>query len=209
MIKSGKMYILEKDSFFNEYFSKTGDDYQIDHLNEALKYVPNFGTALDVGANYGSWTRHMAKKFNNVYSFEPVDKIYQCLVKNVEEMKNVKLYNNAVGEKRKMVAVGKGKRYDNAGCSTVIGDGDIQMISIDDLKLNNLDFLKLDIEGYEYYALMGGIETIKRCKPIIIFEQNIRSMLEHNIPSDKCGNFLVSLGMKLITKCGDDLIYGW
>jgi FkbM family methyltransferase len=45
-----------------------------------------------------------------------------------------------------------------------------QCVSIDSLKLPKLDFIKLDIEGYEPLAIEGAINTIKKYKPTIALE---------------------------------------
>ena len=37
-------------------------------------------------------------------------------------------------------------------------------------KLEGLDFLKIDVEGYEENVFEGAMETIKEYKPIIVFE---------------------------------------
>lgn len=209
MKKSGQMYILDDDGFFENYFSRTGDQFEIDHLNTALKYVKNWRFAIDVGANYGSWSRYMAKRFEAVFSYEAVYGIYECMVKNIKDTPNVEPFNVAIGDMQRSVSVGEGKRYDNYGCATYIGNGDTPMISIDSLELEHLDFLKLDIEGYEYYALLGAKETIKRCNPVIIFEENLRGMLEHQVPEGKCAEFLEGLGATFLEKCNKDFIYGW
>ena len=43
---------------------------------------------------------------------------------------------------------------------------DVQLTTIDELKLEKLDFIKLDIEGYEQLAILGGFESIKKFKPV-------------------------------------------
>ena len=46
----------------------------------------------------------------------------------------------------------------------------IQMITIDSLQLTKCDFIKIDVEGYEEHVINGGINTIKKYKPIIVLE---------------------------------------
>ena len=46
-------------------------------------------------------------------------------------------------------------------------------IALDDYFRHNecVDFIKMDIQGYEYHALLGMKETIKRSHPIVIFSE--------------------------------------
>jgi len=203
------MWVLDDDAHFKDIFERTGDKFDYDHLVKALEYVEYFRLAVDVGANYGSWSRVLGERFNEVESFEPVNDIFECLCRNTSQSLNVNLHNEAVGNEIKNVSVGVGKMYTNVGMKTVTGDGDIPMITIDSLNLPYLDFLKIDIEGFEYFALLGAIETIKKHKPIIIFEENIRGELEHNIEPGKCEKLLNSLGAVQIDKIKQDFIYGW
>ena len=46
------------------------------------------------------------------------------------------------------------------------------VITIDSLNLQRLDFLKIDVQGLEIEVVKGAMETIKRCKPIIVVEAN-------------------------------------
>lgn len=63
----------------------------------------------------------------------------------------------------------------NVGSSHVLDTGatDVLAMPLDALKLERLNLLKLDIEGSEYEALLGAIETIERCRPIIFIEVNV------------------------------------
>ena len=49
-------------------------------------------------------------------------------------------------------------------------DIDVELITIDSLNLDKLDFIKIDVEGYEPLVIEGGINTIKKYKPIITLE---------------------------------------
>jgi len=50
--------------------------------------------------------------------------------------------------------------------------GAIKMYTIDDLNLDKLDFIKIDVQGFEENVINGGINTIKKCNPIIFFEDS-------------------------------------
>ena len=47
----------------------------------------------------------------------------------------------------------------------------VQSITVDDLQLDRVDFIKVDVEGFEERVLKGGAETIKRLLPVIYFEE--------------------------------------
>lgn len=51
-----------------------------------------------------------------------------------------------------------------------MGGENVKTIKIDDLNLTRLDFIKLDIQGYEIFAIEGGILTILKYKPDIFIE---------------------------------------
>ena len=99
----------------------------------------------------------------------------------------------------------------NVGSSHVWEHGQTKVMAcpLDALKLQRLNLLKLDIEGSEYEALAGAIETIKRCKPIIFIEvnpgclgrlrSNYQSILELIVPTGyKTELFDQSQGFELL-----------
>jgi hypothetical protein len=81
------------------------------------------------------------------------------------------------------------------------------MITLDSLALDEVDFMKLDTEGYEENILRGAVETIKRCRPVIIVEQK-RDMAEARFGLRPRGavTFLESLGYKLVKEMSGDYI---
>jgi len=209
MKQSGKMWIIDDDPFFERVFRITGDKFEPNNLEASLNFVTTWDIAIDCGAHYGSWSRQMADRFKKIIAFEPQLDVFECLKKNTKEFKNIEIYQKAIGHKKDMVNVGVGKHYDNSGCSTVLGPGNIEMITIDSLNLDNVGYIKLDIEGYEWHALKGAINTIKKYKPIILFEDKGHS-IDYGIQEGECGKFLESLGaiqLKVVSR--RDFIYGW
>ena len=84
----------------------------------------------------------------------------------------------------------------------------VKLITIDSLQLNKLDFIKLDVEGYETFAISGGFETIKKYKPIITLE----SWANHNGDVDinftqKVFRSLIDIGYNLIHINGPDFLF--
>lgn len=210
MKRSGEMWIRDEDAFMGRFFEASGDQFEIDHLNVALRYCDHKRTGLDIGAHYGSWSRYMARQFERVISFEPVRATYECCVRNVADFENVSLTNRAVGDRAGMVSVAPGKMYEHPGMETIVGfDGDIEMIRIDDLGLDDVDLMKIDVEGFELHVLQGAAETLVRCKPVIIFEENIRGALEHDVRNGECAAMLDQLGAVLVAVQNKDFIFAW
>jgi hypothetical protein len=67
---------------------------------------------------------------------------------------------------------------DTTGNQRVSGVGPIPTMRIDDLALPRCDLIYLDVEGEELNALKGAMETIERCKPVIVYEA--RQAFKHN-----------------------------
>ena len=72
------------------------------------------------------------------------------------------------------------------------------MVTLDSLQLTEVDFIKIDCEGYEENVLRGAVETIERDRPVIIVEQK-RDMATARFGLEPLGavKFLQSLGYKV------------
>lgn len=53
-------------------------------------------------------------------------------------------------------------------------------------------FIKLDIEGAEYHALKGAIQTLKRWRPVVVFEAGIPSTGEYGVTADDVFTLVVT-----------------
>jgi len=126
-----------------------------------------FRTAVDIGAHIGLWSYNLEPLFGAVVAFEPVAAHRECFELNVSS--HVELHPVALGQKAGLVSIRSNPT--SSGDSRVDGAGDIEMHRLDDYDLHNVDFIKVDLEGYEYFALRGAEETIKRWRPCIIVEQ--------------------------------------
>lgn len=134
-----------------------------------------FQSCVQAGGNMGVWPAILARRFTDVYTFEPDPRCFPYLVENVRNQANVYYYQAALGSRREHVSM-----TNLSGEETNLGaqypervdesqDG-IPTIRIDDLGLSNCDLICLDIEGYELFALQGGFNTIEKCKPVIVVE---------------------------------------
>ena len=132
-------------------------------------HVPAKRVAVQAGGAMGMWAKRMSQVFEEVYTFEPNPQSCYCCSFNCPE-ENVHVYNAALGEKQEFIRVGTPGNEINYGANHVVGSGTVPTLRIDDFGFPFCDLLMLDIEGYELFALHGAIETIKRCKPVIVLE---------------------------------------
>jgi FkbM family methyltransferase len=146
-------------------------DLTTNQPNEPYKIsalVPTRGIAIQAGGNVGFFTKQYAAIFQTVYTFEPIPVLFHCLNRNVQN-ENVFKFQACLGKERGCVSLGR-KAVNNAGSQNVVGEGTTPILRIDDLGLPRCDLIQLDLEGYEFYALQGGVETIKKYNPVIVIE---------------------------------------
>jgi len=167
----------EVDTYFRKILENTPNGFEIDHLEEALKYCTRFRTAVDGGAHIGTWSVHLATRFRKVLAFEPATDTYKCLAQNTAHMLNILPLRAALGARDgSCIVVDDLTRMGNTGSRMIVnGIGDnahciVPLDALDRYKLEDLDFLKLDVEGYEVEALKGAVETIRNCRPTIMVE---------------------------------------
>ena len=170
------------ESWMHEYFKKYSDKNKI---------------CLDIGANIGAHTVVLSNLFYKVHSFEPQYDVFKILQENinVNNCTNVIPYNVGLGNKSevvKMKCFDKQNSY-NVGSVGIVNNEEgcekINVVTLDSLYLENIALIKIDVEGYEYNAFLGGLQTIKHNKPVIIFE-------EHN-PNSKVFGLLKSLNYNI------------
>ena len=184
--------------------------YQEPVRKRSIALCQNRRTAIDVGANVGLWSRDLCTSFENVIAFEPVQDFRNCLTKNVVaenfDVRSVALGNVAT---RATMNITEG----NTGHSHIdpasFGQGDTEVILLDSLNLNNIDYIKVDCEGFEYRVLQGAEQTIKRNRPVVVVEQK-----PHDAYADQYGQheaiaLLQSWGMRRLDQVKDDWIMGW
>ena len=181
--------------------------YQFHKLTKALSFVRNFRTAIDVGGHCGLWSMHLEKRFQFLHAFEPVEQHRQCFERNVAMREGVVLYPVALGERDSMVQIHTADS--SSGDSWVNGEGDIPLKRLDSFDLHDVDFIKLDCEGFEVFALRGGEETLKRCKPIVCVEQKPGRAQKFGLKETEAVDYLKSLGANLLSVMSGDYILGW
>ncbi len=182
--------------------------YQYDKLAAAMKWVKQFRSAVDVGAHCGLWSMHMARSFETLHAFEPLAEHRDCWEKNLEGS-GALLYGFALGDKDASVAI---KTAETSTGDSWVDDaetGDIPMRRLDDFALGEVDFIKLDCEGYELPALRGAEQTLIRCQPCVIVEQKPGRAQKFGFKETGAVHYLQDLGAKLRQAISGDYILSW
>ncbi|MBC7911872.1 MAG: FkbM family methyltransferase [Pyrinomonadaceae bacterium] len=154
-------------------------------------------TFVDVGANWGYFTflaAHLVGKSGRVISVEPDPRLFKALQESIErnDLEQVAAVQVAAGSGSGVLNLaGYDDAGSNFGVSRVISkehtDEKVFAVAsrpldelIDEANLSVIDLLKMDIEGYEGFALMGMARTLKerRVKRILL-ELHPAQLAEH------------------------------
>lgn len=137
-----------------------------------LPLLKNKRTCIQAGGCFGVWPVYLAGLFERVITFEPEPTNFRCLKDNTAHLQNVQCVNAALWSGPGSVGMGLDRKmHNNSGAYFIrLGKGQIPTVTIDGLNAENVDLLSLDIEGAEYDALLGAVETIARCQPVILLE---------------------------------------
>lgn len=168
-------------------------EYEPGVLSRLATCLEQGSVVLDVGANVGFYTvplaRALKKMKGKVYSFDPIpgncDRLRELISLNGLD-DDVTLVPIALGEAEGEVVLWLegSDRSDTGNAVAVLGEvgGDVQgntvarIRRLDDvaaeLGINACRLIKIDIEGAELMALRGGIEFVRKCRPIIYAECN-------------------------------------
>lgn len=187
--------------------------YQWPQLQAVLALLPpTRRVVVDGGAHVGTWARVFSQSFERVLAFEPSPDTYACLAANMAAFgcTNVEVHHAALG-----AATGNGRMVldptntlkKNTGGRRVQPGGPVPVVAVDRLALPVLDFLKLDVEGSEVAALLGAVETIRRCRPVVLFEDKKLWAKYYGWPKDAPMTFLRGQGYRLIGQAGRDQIW--
>lgn len=127
-------------------------------------------TCVQAGGNMGVWPWLLSHKFEHVYTFEPDPVCFRYLCQNLENSPNVYKFQAALGCYHQLVQLVP--IHENLGAQYLhpSAPGHIPTFTIDDLALESCGLIYLDIEGFEFRALQGGYQTIKKHRPVIVVE---------------------------------------
>jgi FkbM family methyltransferase len=176
-----KYQIVSDDNYLD--FIKDGFDPELVMLLKTL--ASDCETIFDVGANIGCTAILFAGLSKRVHAFEPSKTTFRFLSENLKSsgLRNVTPHNVGLGlepgeypltfhpSNRSGAFVSNHTRASSGHEteSVVIKPMD-EVVAV--LKPSSVDFIKIDVEGFEGSVLRGGIQTISKYKPMVVLELN-------------------------------------
>lgn len=165
-------------------FDQTGEKNFIKIISSSLKLT------LDIGANTGKYTQLILDETkSNVISFEPLKEAFKDL-KNIEKVypERLKAFNYAVGDKNEYLDLNTSNSKSEKASFSKDTDKltfyeqensikiNTEVITLDSFFKNNpklidekeLDFIKIDTEGFELEVIIGAKNLIEKKKPKFI-----------------------------------------
>lgn len=134
-------------------------------------WVRDRRVAIQAGGNVGLFPKYLSPLFETVYTFEPDPRNFYCLSHNAPEQNVIKM-QLCLGQKRGFASLVVEER-NHGGTFMVPGNGVMPVVPLDNIAhFENVDLIYLDIEGYEQPAILGALDTIARCRPVIVIEDN-------------------------------------
>lgn len=175
------------------------------HIDECLKHTKKRGAVVQAGGNLGQWPHYLSGLFERVYTFEPDPTNFECLVHNLRGQKNVYKFQTALGDGTVGTAHIESVS-DNCEGNFIGETGRLCPVNnIDSLVNDEVDLILLDLEGYEYFALLGAWETLEWQGPVVLIENRLQDRYKTNLAQIE--NLLSRFDYKLVGQASKDLIY--
>ena len=198
-----------------EYDNRSYDKLQVEIKTIAKRAIERCNktrVAIDIGGHLGFASNYYSKHFEKVHTFEPL--FYKHTKINLDHLDNVEVYSHGLGKEEKIERIWIAQH--NIGGSSMVSHPlrerkwmhkaqhkDVKVLPLDSFNFTNVDFIKIDVESYEYEVLKGAENTIKMNKPIIAIE--ILKTYQPNYK--KIVKYIHKLGYKADSKFNDDIIF--
>ena len=218
--------LFNKDGIaFPDYQNVNANLYRSSNFHDIKQWefckskIKKFRTCLDFGGHVGITAKKFSTYFDNVFSFEPIPELFECLKYNTKDS-NIKIYNYAISDTNDFIDIFVNP--ENTGSNVIESTETSRLIdtrwrnekrqnfvqtkpiqvktkTIDSFGFTDVDFIKIDTEGFNLKPLMGMKNTLKNNSPVIMMERGETENLGKE--------FLTKIGYKLIQVIGIDEIY--
>ncbi len=186
--------------------------YEHEELTLQLKLIEDEYNILDIGGNYGWYAMEIAQKRPkaNIFCFEPIPRSFYFLNENIElnNLANIRAFNFGFSDSEGSMNFYFDPNLSvNASLANVSNNEKITNIICSVRKLDNfvkdqnmnIDYIKCDVEGAELLVFKGGMDTIRKDKPIIFAEMLRKWTAKFNYHPNDIITFLNDLGYSCFT----------
>ena len=171
--------VMKRTRFKNSHFNWDWHDrdffYSMDGIKEhpehhckktyvvSKPFITLTRNSIDVGCRDGEYARYLMKDFDHVYCFDYRERKF--FPHNVDTSK-VSHYLCALGNEHKTIkASGRGKITKKVDKRYTV-----QQYTLDEFNIKDVDYIKIDVDGYEEKVLGGAHKTIEEYQPILVLE---------------------------------------
>lgn len=165
-------WMLSSGPYIGKCFELYGE-YSESEVSIFKMYVTLGDYVVDVGANIGDLTVPLAEivgATGRIFACESHPEVFNMLCANLalNDITNVKPINAFIADNPKVDTAS-----DVWGKFAYVSENwDTTFVSLDELKLEKLNFLKIDVDGHELTVLQSGVQSIKKFQPILYFEND-------------------------------------
>lgn len=169
---------------------------------------------LDIGTNVGEVLLNFAKRVGpagRAIGFEPNPATLRKCRRNLSlnRFDNVEVHQLALGETRGKALLGQPSET-NAGADRISASAGIpvELTTLDEFvvqhRLERVDLIKIDVEGFDLKVLRGGAETLKRFRPLLFVELSDSNLREQGDSPAELVGWLESHGFRACKAVGGD-----
>ena len=164
------------------YFSGLHDDYEWPFKHFCRRYLREGYDCVDIGANIGVMSLYISEfcRPGRVVSAEPNRRVFSALQRNlkVNGATNVTPFNVALNDHDGEIRFQENSAYGRVHDS---GDAVVEGVTFATLLqragLESVDFVKIDVEGFEPVVLRSALDQLKRHRPLVFMEFNTWALL--------------------------------
>lgn len=184
-----RMWLPDADEWISRQIIH-GTFYEEGVLRFLQKYLDKNSVVIDVGASIGNHAVFFGLFCKKVYAFEPLKEAFDLMVRNVVEnsLPNIDVKNQAVAARagrltlRRVFEKNIGmaywwyaeedfpKRLDHPILIPYVGEATAEAVTLNEAIEDNVDLVKIDVEGMEMEVLSGARNLIDRCRPMLVVE---------------------------------------
>ena len=142
-------------------------------FEKCIPHITNFTTAIDVGCRYGHFTRPIIEYFDHCHSFDyrMTGFMQELLAEPVG--KKITYYETGLSDKEETATAWGGVIVEHReGHDDDSKKMKARLRTMDSYGIQDVGFIKIDVEGHELMVLQGALDTIERNNPVICIEQN-------------------------------------